>query len=154
MTSRRRMSGVLRTELRIREIAPVASSERARSRMRMVRRRDTSAELAVQAALHERAARFQVDVAPIGGLRRRADILFRRQRLAVFIDGCFWHACPQHASWPRANAAWWFAKINRNRVRDRDTDRRLRDAGWRVVRVWSHENPLRAARRILRCLPT
>jgi DNA mismatch endonuclease (patch repair protein) len=78
-------------------------------------------------------------------LRRRADLLFARARVAVFIDGCFWHGCPEHGTWPRANAAWWREKIDSNRRRDADTDRRLEEAGWLVVRVWEHDDPVDAA---------
>jgi DNA mismatch endonuclease, patch repair protein len=66
----------------------------------------------------------------------------------VFVDGCFWHGCPEHASWPKANAEWWKAKIEANRARDRDTDRRLTEAGWMVIRVWEHEDTVTAADRV------
>ncbi len=112
--------------------------------------RDTAAELRLRAELHRRGLRYRVDVAPIMGLRRRADVVFTRQRLAVFVDGCFWHGCPEHATWPKHNAAWWREKLERNRQRDRETDRQLRAAGWRVVRVWEHEDPVVAADRVQR----
>jgi DNA mismatch endonuclease (patch repair protein) len=89
-----------------------------------------------------------VDIAPVPGLRRRADVVFPRERVAVFVDGCFWHGCPEHVTWPAANAAWWRRKIVGNQVRDRDTDRRLRAAGWTVVRVWEHEEPEVSASRV------
>jgi DNA mismatch endonuclease (patch repair protein) len=127
---------------------PIASSERVRERMQSVRRRDTEAELALRSALHRMGFRFRIDVAPVAGLRRRADIVFSGVHLAVFVDGCFWHACPKHGSWPKANSAWWKAKIENNAARDRDTDRSLRRLGWRVRRVWAHEEPVTAARRI------
>jgi DNA mismatch endonuclease (patch repair protein) len=81
-------------------------------------------------------------------MRRRADLTFVRARVAVFVDGCFWHGCPRHVTWPKANADWWRAKIDANRRRDADTTRRLRVAGWRVVRVWEHESPMIAAIRV------
>jgi DNA mismatch endonuclease (patch repair protein) len=87
-------------------------------------------------------------MAPIKGVRRRADVVFTRSRVAVFVDGCFWHACPIHATWPKANADWWRAKLKANVERDRDTDRRLGDAGWSVVRVWEHESAADAADRV------
>src|SRR5262245_18000795 len=89
---------------------PRASSPSVAKRMRATRRRDTAGELALRSALHARGLRFRVDAAlPL--TRRRADILFRPWKLAVFVDGCFWHGCPEHATWPKANAEWWRAKI-------------------------------------------
>jgi len=111
-------------------------------------RRDTAPELALRRALWRSGLRYRVDAPPLGGVRRRADLVFTRARLAVFVDGCFWHACSRHASWPKINGAWWRAKIEANIVRDRDTDSTLRAAGWRVMRVWAHEDVARAARRI------
>jgi DNA mismatch endonuclease (patch repair protein) len=80
--------------------------------------------------------------------RRTADIAFTRLKIAVFVDGCFWHGCPAHGTWPKANAAWWRAKIEGNIARDRDTNERLRAAGWHVIRVWSHANPTLVAGRV------
>jgi DNA mismatch endonuclease (patch repair protein) len=80
--------------------------------------------------------------------RRVADIAFSGLRVAVFVDGCFWHGCPLHATWPKQNAEFWRAKIVANQQRDRDTDTRLRVDGWTVVRVWAHEPPNEAALRI------
>lgn len=82
------------------------------------------------------------------GTRRRADVAFARAKVAVFVDGCFWHACPKHGTWPRANAAWWRAKIQGNHRRDLDTDRRLAIAGWRVLRFWQHQDLAAAARKV------
>jgi DNA mismatch endonuclease (patch repair protein) len=87
-------------------------------------------------------------VRPDPNSRREADLVFPRARVAVFVDGCFWHGCPEHASWPKANAAWWRSKIEKNRARDSDTDDRLARAGWQVLRVWEHEDPMQAAQRI------
>jgi len=92
--------------------------------------------------------RYSVDAPTTPGLRRRADIVFRAQRIAVFIDGCFWHGCPQHGTMPKANRAFWQHKLGENRRRDRDTDRRLRASGWLPVRVWEHEEPDLAATRL------
>lgn len=113
--------------------------------MLATRRRDTSAELALRCELHRRGLRYRVDYPPLPGLKRRADIVFTRQRVAIFCDGCFWHGCPDHATWPRNNAAWWRKKIEANKRRDADTDARLADAGWIVFRVWEHEDQKRAA---------
>lgn len=78
------------------------------------------------------------------------DFVFPDAKLAVFVDGCFWHACPRHATWPKQHAAWWKAKLDANKRRDRGQTRRLRRAGWKVLRVWAHEQPERAATRIAR----
>lgn len=116
--------------------------------MQRQRRRDTSAERAIRSLLHGRGLRFRVDY-PLLELRRRADIVFLRERIAVMVDGCFWHKCPEHGTWPKQNAAWWRDKIEANQRRDRDTDRRLAEAGWAVVRVWEHERPEAAAERVI-----
>jgi DNA mismatch endonuclease (patch repair protein) len=91
--------------------------------------------------------RYRVDLAPIPG-RRRADLVFTRAKVAVYLDGCFWHSCPTHATFPKANREWWVAKLETNVRRDRDTDTRLTKAGWTVVRVWEHEPVEAAAERI------
>ncbi|WP_430335242.1 very short patch repair endonuclease [Rhodococcus sp. ACT016] len=118
------------------------------ARMRKQRRRDTAPEVALRRELHRRGARFFVDRAPLPGLRRRADLVFPRKRVAVYVDGCFWHSCPQHATSPKNNAQWWADKLAANVVRDRDTDTRLEAAGWHVVRIWEHEDPTDAADRV------
>lgn len=117
-------------------------------RMRRTRQRDTRAELLVRSAVHRRGLRYRVDRAPIPGVRRRADLVFARARVAVFVDGCFWHCCPMHGTLPRRNAEWWQAKLDANVARDRDTDRLLREAGWTVLRAWEHEAPHHVADRI------
>jgi DNA mismatch endonuclease (patch repair protein) len=131
---------------------PIPSSEAVSQRFSRAGRRDTAPEMAVRRELHRRGLRYLVD-APVPGLpRRRADVLFRRERVAVFVDGCFWHGCPDHGTSPRANAEWWREKIETNRRRDRDTDERLSDLGWTVVRCWEHEDPVESADRIERIL--
>lgn len=112
------------------------------------RQRDTKPELELRSALHRAGLRFFVDRAPLPGMRRRADVVFPRARVAVYVHGCFWHACPEHASWPRHNAQWWREKIEANQARDRDTTRQLSEAGWAAVEVWEHEDPLVAAPQI------
>lgn len=127
---------------------PVASSPQVRNRMRSTGRRDTEPEMAIRRELHRRGLRYRVDRRVVAELRRRADLLFASARVAVFIDGCFWHRCPAHRTQPVANASWWAAKLHANERRDRDTDRRLKRAGWAVLRIWEHEQPAAAARRI------
>ena len=110
--------------------ASTASSPGVRSRMQVQRTRDTAPELALRRLLHAAGLRYRVDRPPLPGLRRRADLVFGPARVAVYVDGCFWHGCPQHGTRPKANTDWWDAKLAGNRARDADTDRRLTDAGW------------------------
>lgn len=116
--------------------------------MRSTKQRDTAAELALRRCLHAKGLRYRVNRGVLPGMTRKADLLFAAARVVVFVDGCFWHCCPVHGTWPKANSAWWAAKLRGNEQRDRDTDRRLREAGWRVERVWEHEVPAKAAARI------
>lgn len=125
-----------------------ATSAGTRKSMVANKRRDTSTELAVRRELHSRGLRYRVDLAPIPELRRRADVVFTRARLAVFVDGCFWHRCPVHGTLPKRNADYWIPKLAANVERDRDTDRHLQEAGWRVLRLWEHEAPKAAADRV------
>ncbi|MEM1452295.1 MAG: very short patch repair endonuclease [Planctomycetota bacterium] len=123
------------------DVTPPPSSEDASIRMRATGRRDTACELLVRRQLHARGLRYRIDHPLHFNRRRRADIVFVRERLAVFIDGCFWHSCPEHGTVPRANRSWWEAKLARNRERDADTIRRLGDSGWLGLRFWEHEDP-------------
>lgn len=126
-----------------------ASSEAARATMRANRRSDTTPELRLRRELHRRGLRYRVDSRlPLSDVRRHADLTFTRQRVAVFVDGCFWHRCPEHGRMPKANADYWDPKLEGNTTRDRDTDQRLTEAGWQVVRIWEHEDVGEAATRI------
>jgi DNA mismatch endonuclease (patch repair protein) len=116
--------------------------------MQRVRQKNTSAESALRRELHARGLRYRIHVPVLTKPRRVADVVFSGPRVAVFVDGCFWHGCPLHATWPKQNAEFWRAKIMANQERDRDTDERLRADGWKVVRVWAHEPPKEAAGRI------
>ena len=127
--------------------SPRASSPEARRRMQATRRRDTRGELALRSALRQIGIRYRVDFT-IPGTRRRADVAFPKFKVAVFIDGCFWHGCPKHGTWPKANADWWRAKIEANRSRDQNTDNKLRSAGWKVLRFWEHTSVDRAVKRV------
>lgn len=121
---------------------PTPSSPGVSARMSRARRRDTVPELAVRREAHRRGLRYRVDMALPGLPRRRADMVFVRRQVAVFVDGCFWHSCPVHASMPSANRDWWSAKLARNEERDRHTDEHLRDLDWTVLRFWEHEDPV------------
>ena len=125
-----------------------ATSPATRRVMRANRSRDTKPELALRSAIHRLGLRFRVDAPLIDGLRRRADVVFPKLRIAVFSDGCYWHGCPQHYRPASQNGEFWSEKIETNRTRDGDTDARLREAGWSVIRVWEHEDPVEAAERI------
>lgn len=127
---------------------PPASSEEASRRFRAVRRSNTASERLLRNELEQLGLAHEVDQSPLSGSRRRADILFVDARVAVFVDGCFWHGCPTHATFPKANADWWQAKLRANQERDRDTDRLLRERGWTVLRFWEHEDAGRCARAI------
>lgn len=114
-------------------------------RMARYPRRDTTPEIALRRELHRRGLRYRID-APLPGIpRRRADILFTRAKVAVFVDGCFWHGCPHHGTQPKNNASWWQVKLEGNKARDADTNARLEANGWTVLRFWEHEDPLDAA---------
>jgi DNA mismatch endonuclease (patch repair protein) len=114
-------------------------------RMSRQRRRDTRPEVELRRELHARGLRFRVDRAVLSDRRRRVDIVFGPARVAVFVDGCFWHGCPEHGVRPRTNVEFWDEKIRVNRTRDRRTDEELAAAGWRVVRIWEHEAVVTAA---------
>ena len=117
--------------------------------MKAQKRVDTRPETLVRAALSELGITdYEVDARPVENLRRTADLVFHEERLAVFIDGCFWHGCPEHARETKSNTKWWKAKIDANKARDLDTTVKLESARWSVVRVWEHENPEEAAGRV------
>jgi DNA mismatch endonuclease, patch repair protein len=122
-----------------------ASSAGVRRSMQGNRGRDTKPELALRRLLHARGLRYRVDMRPVRGLRRKADIVFTRQRVCVFVDGCFWHGCSAHGTVPSTNRPYWSEKIEGNTRRDRETDKRLADEGWTVVRFWEHDDAGAAA---------
>lgn len=124
------------------------SSHEASLRMARVRQKGTGAELLLRKALHAKGLRYRLHVPVLAKPRRIADIVFSSVRVAVFVDGCFWHGCAEHGSWPKSNAQFWREKIETNRARDADTNRRLQTSGWRVVRIWAHESADEAAQRI------
>ncbi len=108
--------------------------------------------MALRRLLHSRGKRYRVSW-PVPGLpRRKIDIAFTRPRVAVNVHGCFWHGCPEHGTWPVANAAWWKQKIENNKMRDAQTRRHLEDLGWTVLEIWEHELAEAALERVLGAL--
>ncbi|GAA0624504.1 very short patch repair endonuclease [Kribbella sandramycini] len=132
----------------------LVTSEQTSARMAKQGRRDTKPELELRRRLHRLGYRYRVN-SPLPGMpRRRADITFGPKRLVVFVDGCFWHGCPEHATSPRNNGLWWSEKLRKNVERDRDTDARLQELGWAVLRIWEHEDPDEAVHRVVGALTT
>ncbi|MER7109375.1 very short patch repair endonuclease [Streptomyces sp. NPDC000229] len=125
-----------------------ASSLEVRASMRGNRGKNTRPELMLRSLLHGRGMRYRVDTRPIAEVRRRADLVFPGDRIAVFVDGCFWHGCPEHYRPATKNADFWREKINGNRARDTETNDTLAAAGWTVIRVWEHDDLAQAATRI------
>ncbi|WP_435240539.1 very short patch repair endonuclease [Streptomyces cucumeris] len=117
-----------------------ASSEARRRNMQAIRSRDTKPEKLIRRLVHAQGLRYRVSARPLPDLRRTADMVFRPAKVAVFIDGCYWHGCPEHYVAPRTNPGYWSGKVAGNIDRDRDTDRRLAEAGWTVLRFWEHES--------------
>jgi DNA mismatch endonuclease (patch repair protein) len=107
--------------------------------MQRQRRTDTGPEMILRSLVWATGLRYRVDARPVATFRRRADLVFRRARVAVFVDGCFWHGCKRHRGSVAGLAAWWKEKIGRNRFRDRETDRILAREGWQVIRLWEHD---------------
>ncbi len=122
-------------------VTPQPLNDGVRRQMARMPRRDTKPELALRRELHRRGLRFRVK----NNLPGRPDVVLTRARIAVFCDGCFWHVCPQHATWPKNNADWWREKLEANVARDRRQERELAALGWHVIRVWEHENEITAA---------
>lgn len=120
---------------------PEPKDAATRGRLLRQRSRDTKAELQVRRELHSRGLRYRVDRRPIRSSKARADVVFGPARVAVFVDGCFWHGCPEHFTKPKNNAEWWQDKIETNRARDRQTAESLDAAGWLALRYWEHEDP-------------
>lgn len=120
--------------------------------MQANRSKDTGPEVALRRILHAQGLRYRVNYRPLAGIRRTADVVFPRRRVAVFVDGCFWHGCPEHYRAPKANSDYWRLKITRNVERDAEINQLLAAHGWAVLRFWSHEDPGNVARSIIRVL--
>lgn len=124
---------------------PPASSEIVLARMKRQSREDTKPEVLVRKALHAAGLRYRLHYPVPENPRRKIDIAFTRAMVAVFIDGCFWHRCPIHASTPKSNSNWWINKLETNHQRDEDTNRLLKTQGWEVLRFWEHQDPNQVA---------
>jgi len=132
---------------------PAPSSQAISSIMRSNRRSDTALEVRVRSELHRRGARFRKQhLIAVDGVRARVGIVFPRKKLAVFLDGCFWHRCPIHGNSPRANSEYWSAKLDHNVERDQKVASALDAAGWRVLRIWEHIPAEEAACRVIAVL--
>ncbi|MFE2421502.1 very short patch repair endonuclease [Streptomyces hokutonensis] len=125
-----------------------ASSAARRRNMQAIRSRDTKPEQLIRRLVHAQGLRYRVAARPLPHLRRTADMVFRPAKVAVFIDGCYWHGCPYHYIPPKTNPGYWSDKVAGNMTRDRDTDQKLKDAGWLVLRFWEHEPSDECAARI------
>jgi DNA mismatch endonuclease (patch repair protein) len=136
----------------LRSASALKTTAQTSARMSRQARRDTKPELELRRRLHRLGYRYRVNH-PLPGLpRRRADLSFTARRVAVFVDGCFWHGCPEHGTSPRNNGAWWAEKLQRNIERDQETNGVLERSGWLVVRIWEHENPDDAVRVVVEAL--
>ncbi|MDX3099036.1 very short patch repair endonuclease [Streptomyces sp. ME19-03-3] len=114
--------------------------------------RDTKPELLLRSILYRRGLRYRVNAQPLPELRRTADLVFPRAHVAVFVDGCYWHGCPDHYRPAMKRSHFWRDKIQGNQARDADTNQRLQERGWTVVRVWEHEDPNVAADKVVAVL--
>ena len=127
---------------------PTPLDDLTRERLERQPRRDTKPELAVRRELHRRGFRFRLDVRASESIRSRPDIVFTRARVAVFVDGCFWHGCTEHGSIPKNNREWWMKKLRTNEERDARTTTTLEAEGWKVIRIWEHELVNEAVERV------
>lgn len=136
----------------VKGLRPQAASALTHRKMAAVGRKDTPQEVAIRKELFRLGCRYKLHFRPLKDFRWTADIAFTKPKLLVFVDGCFWHGCPIHGSLPKTNREWWTAKIGRNVERDAEATRVLTARGWTVMRVWSHEAPSEAAKRIVQVL--
>lgn len=125
-----------------------ASSPAVRRSMLGNKSRDTKPELVVRKYLHAAGFRYRVHARPIKDWNRRADLVFPRAKIAIFVNGCYWHGCPKHYKEPKTNTAYWAKKIGRNVERDTETLKRLTNQGWMVISIWEHEDLIKRAQKI------
>ena len=119
---------------------PKARTAAVRNVMKANRGVDTKPELRLRSQIHKSGLRYAIDVRPESDINRRADLVFRSAKVAVFVHGCFWHGCPKHHKLPKSNKKYWAQKVRRNRERDQETQRLLRKRGWKVLAFWEHQN--------------
>lgn len=131
--------------MKIKQKTPSSRSLAVRNVMRANRGVDTAPELAIRRLLHQSGYRYTVNKRPEKDINRRADIIFRSAKVAVFVHGCFWHGCPKHYVLPKSNKKYWSAKVKRNKERDSETRSLLQTRGWRVIVVWEHEDEKKSA---------
>lgn len=134
------MTAATATEAHARTPKPAASSAQVSAQMSRHPRKDTAPEMALRRLLFARGLRYRVQLRVPGMARRTIDIAFPGQKVAVFLDGCFWHGCPDHGMLPRSHREWWRDKLDGNRRRDAETDAHLAGLGWDVLRFWCHED--------------
>jgi DNA mismatch endonuclease (patch repair protein) len=120
--------------------------------MQTQKQRDTGCELAIRQHLFRLGIRYRIDCRPVPDIPRKADIVIRRAKVALFIDGCFWHKCPQHWKPPKRHAAWWTDKVETTARRDRETSKMLQQSGWLVIRAWEHESAELVASRVVQAV--
>ncbi|MFD5243513.1 very short patch repair endonuclease [Amycolatopsis sp. NPDC058340] len=129
-----------------------ASSPAVRASMRGNRGRDTRPERQLRTQLHARGLRYRVSIRPLPDLRRTADIVFPKAKIAIFVDGCYWHGCPQHHRQAKTNSQFWKTKIADNKRRDAETNHILENNGWTALRFWEHEDPTQVTDQIFMAL--
>lgn len=129
----------MREKKSIRARAPKASSSTVHYVMQRIKSRDTGPEKLLRSSLHKKGLRFRVNTYPEPNLKIKADIIFPKQKICIFVDGCFWHGCPSHFKVPKTNSDWWLEKIEDNKMRDLRQSCELQKCGWTVIRYWEHE---------------
>lgn len=128
---------------------PKSRSLAVRNVMRANRGFDTGPELRLRSLVHRAGLRYGINVRPEADFNRRADLVFRSAKVAVYIHGCFWHGCPKHYAPPKSNKRYWAEKVRRNRERDEETKRLLRNRGWKILVFWEHQSPEVSGARVI-----
>ena len=128
---------------------PKSRSIAVRNVMRANKGVDTGPEIRLRSLVHRAGLRYAIDVRPESDINRRADLVFREAKVAVFVNGCFWHGCPKHYSPPKSNKRYWSEKVRRNRERDAETRSLLKRRGWRVLVFWEHQPAQRCSERVV-----